>query len=109
MSIRTTDRRRNDRVAAAHPVTVYDRGGRSLLHGRTANVSEGGMLLLTDSRLALRLKGELTFEIALPGGKAPRAHHHHSMRLVRYLGRVARVEEIGQVIAVAVELIGKVR
>jgi c-di-GMP-binding flagellar brake protein YcgR len=108
MSIRTTDRRRNDRVAAAHPVTVYDRGGRCLLHGRTANVSEGGMLLMTDSRLALRLKGELAFEIALPGGNTPRTRHH-GLRLVRYVGRITRVEEIGQAIVLAVQLSGKLR
>jgi c-di-GMP-binding flagellar brake protein YcgR len=108
MSIRTIDRRRDDRVAAAHPVAVYDRGGKCLLHGRTANVSEGGMLVLTGSRLALRLKGELSFEITLPDGNAPRAHRR-GLRLVQYLGRVTRVEEIGQAIALGVQLIGKVR
>ena len=108
MSVRTTERRRNDRVAAAHPVAVYDRGGSCVLRGRTANVSEAGLLLLTDSRQALHLKGNLTIEISLPGSNAPTAHRH-GMRLVHYLGRVTRTEEIGQVIGVAVQLVGKLR
>jgi len=106
MSVRTTDRRRSSRVAAAHPVAVYSRGGRLLLRGRTANISEGGLLLLTKSRLAHRLDDILVFDITLPGGDPPRAHRQ-GLRLARYLGRVTRVEEIGQVIGLAVQLVEK--
>jgi len=104
VSVRTTDRRRNARVAAAHPVAIRDRRGRILLRGRTSDLSESGLFCLTEARRGLRLRGKVILEVTLPAGRPGRLRHSPT-RTVRYAGRITRTEEIGQAVGMAIELL----
>ncbi len=103
---RTAERRRGQRVAAAHPVTLRTPRGGFLLRGRTASISESGLLCLTECRRALQVRGRVVAEVVVPGGRSPRAGRPDT-RTVRYEGRIVRVEEIGQFVSVAVALTRK--
>ena len=106
MSVRLTERRRHSRTSAAHRVAVCDRRGKVLLRARTSNISEGGLFCLTEARQALGMRGRLIVEIDLPSCR-PGRPAGHSTRTVRYAGRVVRVEEVGQLVGIAIELIEK--
>jgi len=106
MFTRTTERRRNARVAAAHPVAVRDRRGRLLLRGRASDISETGLFCMTRARRGLRVRGIVYLEVTVPAGRSPRLRHRPT-RTVRYAGRVVRTEEIGQLVGMAIELIEK--
>ena len=106
MSVRATERRRKDRTAAAHPVAICDPRGQLLVRGRTSDVSETGLYCLTEARRALRIRGRVIVEVSLPAGRSPRLRHRR-MRKIRYLGKVLRVDEIGQLVGLALELVEK--
>jgi len=104
VSVRSAERRRNARVAAAHPVAIRDRRGRLLLRARTSDISETGLFCLTEARRGLRLRGKVTLEVTVPAGRRARLRHSRT-RTVRYAGRIVRTEEIGQVVGMAIELL----
>jgi len=103
MSVRTEERRCGRRLAGSYPVVVRDRRGRVLARGRTGNVSQTGLYLLADRPRDIRPERTVLVEIVLP----VLARHRladGARRTVRYLGRVVRAEEVGQLIGVAIEL-----
>ena len=108
MSVRTTERRRNPRITAAHPVAIRDRRGRLLLRGRTAEVSESALTCLTNARRGLSIRGRVILDVALPAGRSPRLRHS-PLRTVRYAGRVVRTTEIGQLVSIVIELTERLR
>lgn len=90
-------------MSAAHPVAICDRRWRVVLRGRTSLISERELLCLTRSRRGLGVKGRVFVEITLPAGRSLKLRHSPN-RTARYRGRIARVEEIGQFVALAIEL-----
>ena len=102
--VRTPERRRNARLSAAHPVALLDRQGRVLLRARTSQISETGLHCLTLARRALQLKGRVNVEIDLPAGR-PGRQRHCPTRTVRYLARIVRTEELGEMVGLAIEFI----
>ncbi len=106
MSVHVRERRRGSRMSVSHPVTLRDRRGRVLLRGRTSDISQRGLYCLTECRRGLRLKGRVMLEITLPAGRAPR-RRHATQRTARHAGRIVRVEEIGQLVGLAIELIDR--
>ncbi len=105
MSVRTSDRRRNLRSAVSLPVAVIDRRGRVRLRGRTADISEGGLMLLTEARSGLQMRGRVLLEISMPTARASAGRESRTRRTV-FAGRILRVEEIGQLVGLAIELLG---
>jgi len=106
MSVRTFERRRGSRDAAALPVAVLDRRGRLLLRARTSTISESGLYCVTLARRALRLRGEVVVEVYLPDDRSARQRPSQT-RAVRYRARLIRAEELGQTVGLALEFIEK--
>jgi len=104
VSVRTTERCRSPRGTAAHAVVICDHRGRTLVRGRTAEVSAGALTCLTRARRALRIHGEVILDVDLPAGRSPRLRHS-PLRTVRYAGRVVETTEIGQLVSLTIELI----
>ncbi|MFP4054598.1 MAG: PilZ domain-containing protein [Phycisphaerae bacterium] len=93
--------RSSSRTSAAHPVVVCDRRGRKICSARTANISATGVMIVTRWRRELLPSKKLIIEVTLP------AHAPGGSRVVSYLARVARVQEIGQLVGVGVEFLDK--
>ena len=106
MAVRSIERRRRQRAPAAYPVAIRDRRGMGLLRGRACDVSERGLMCVTESRRGLRVRGKVVLEITVPSA-ARRKGRQSTGRSVRYLARVVRTGELGQLVAVSVELIEK--
>jgi len=104
--VRTGERRRSRRGAAAHPVALLDRRGRTLLRARTSNISENGLYCLTIARRALHLRGRVVVEISLPAGPGDRPGDAPS-RSVCYKARIVRTEELGQMVGLGIEFLEK--
>ena len=47
MIVRTVERRRSVRMPAAFPAMLLDSSGRTIAQGRTANISETGVFVIT--------------------------------------------------------------
>ena len=103
---RSAGRRRHTRMPAAHPVVLRDRRGRVLFRGRASNISENGLLCVTDARRALRVKGKVILDITVPAVSSRRPRPH-AVRSVRYLAQVVCVQELGQMVGLGLEFIQK--
>lgn len=102
-----TDRRKNLRSSAAYPATLLDRRGRPLSRGRTANISERGALLLVRARDKFRPESRVIVELLIPLPSADGRRLEH--RKVVYKCRIAHVEPMGQMAAIGIELLEKLR
>ena len=108
MTTRIAERRCSLRTAAAYPVTLHDPRGRLVARGRTANISESGLFMITrggDDMIGLE---EVLLQISLPavGGEAA---WRGGMRIVHYRGRVVRTQSLGQLLGLGIELVEKIR
>ena len=99
MSRERPERRRHLRAAAAHKARIVNARGEELAHGRTANVSETGAMIIVDGRSGLDLAEELIAELHVPadGGR----------RVVRYRCRIARTQRLGQLLGLGLEFVEK--
>jgi hypothetical protein len=104
MFVRATERRLSLRVSAAHPVKVLDEDERLLTSGRTANTSENGLMAVVRS---CPLPPEVLIEITLP---SPALSHRGrgQTRTVRYRARVVRLQIMGNLTGLGVQLLKKV-
>ena len=102
----TAERRRFARMATACSAVLYDRRGRVLAKGRTGDTSEGGLFLLASARRAPRQDSQAIVEIAVPK-PSRRQSERNAARTVRYLARVAHVEQLGQMYGIGLAFLKK--
>ena len=101
-NVKVTDRRRSIRVAAAYPVALCDEKWRILARGRTANISDAGASVVADARRGVPLSGRVYVEITLPADTEMMIGRH-KMRIVRYICRIARVQQLGNLVGLGLE------
>lgn len=99
------DRRAGFRMSAAYPVSLYDRRGRLLMRGRTVNISENGVFVITQLRLDLPATRGVRVEVMVPShgdnGRRPES------RKVLYSCRVVRTQSIGQLVGLGIKFLRK--
>jgi len=105
MTVRTDEKRRSVRMPAAYPVVLRDRRGRLLARGRTANFSETGVYVLVRPYKRILSGQELHIELTLPN--SPFCHSRRDVRVVVYVCRVTRSEELGSLAGFGIELLRK--
>jgi hypothetical protein len=98
------ENRRSIRVPAAYPVAVYDRRGKAMAKGRTANISESGVVAIVSLRQPLAIDTRVILELSVPSANATR---RREARIVAYLCRVVRRQSIGHLTALGVEFVEK--
>ena len=100
MTIRTAERRQSVRNSAAYPAVISDRHGRPLARGRTANISEHGAFVLANGQ-SLQLEQIVLIELSVPSLRG------QGRRCVLYACRIARRQQLGQLVGVGVEFLQK--
>jgi hypothetical protein len=86
------ERRRHDRAARTCTATVTDRAGRTLLRGRTADISPGGVRIIGPGRGDFAEGAACQVELSVPNpaaGRRPR-------RVVKLQGQVRRICDMGE-------------
>lgn len=103
MSVRVADRRRDNRAAATHFAVLSDRRNRTVLaRGRTANISENGILLVLRRNSKIPESGEVCARITIPGNPAV-----GTSREVIYRCRIVRRQELGNMLGLGLEFLTK--
>jgi hypothetical protein len=100
---KTGERRRQKRRPAALPVALCDEQWRILARGRTSNISDGGVSIVAEARRHVPDSGPVNIEITEPGdplAKGPAGR----CRIVRYAGRIARTQQLGNLLGLGIEL-----
>jgi hypothetical protein len=102
MAVRVAERRDSTRVPAAYAAALWDTRGCRLGQGRTANISQSGVYIVARAR---PLRPEITVIVEL---QVPALTHNHARRngwrTVRYRAQVVRVEEVGNLWGIALQL-----
>ena len=106
MTVHTAERRRSVRVPATYPAIVRDRRGRTLTRGRTANISEHGVLLISRRREGLLPDQKIVLELTIPAAPTTRCRRQPT-RTVRYRCRIVRTQTIGQLVGLGIEFLRK--
>jgi hypothetical protein len=104
MFARATERRQSLRISAAHPVRILDNDESLLTSGRTANTSEDGLMAVVRT---CPLPPEVLIEIALPSLANSRRAYGQT-RIVCYRARVIRLQVMGNLMGLGVQLLKKV-
>ena len=103
MMIRTSERRATIRMAASYVATLRTRH-RIIARGKTANISEGGVLVIVHRNPRLPSDGqELLVDLIIPADPAA-----GTKREVTYLCRVTRHEELAHLMAIGLAFIRKI-
>ena len=106
MTVRTAERRRSARSPAAYPAVVYNRRGRILARGRTANISENGVSLVVRPH-GSPLPKEILLGLRLPAIPTARSRRPAS-RTVSYRARIVWTRAIAQLLGLGIEFLEKV-
>ena len=106
MNIAIDERRRSVRGYAAYPATVYDQQGCVLARGQTSNICEKGVQVVATRCECPSDVEEVILEITIPS-VTPRRGGRAEFRTVRYLTKVARIEMLGQMLALGLEFVKK--
>lgn len=101
MLVRAAEKRLSMRVSAAYPVTVLDEDRNVLTSGRTANISENGLLAVVKGG---RFPAEVLLTITLPSGSS---RSRSTARKVTYRARVVRQQVLGNLVGLGVQLLEK--
>ena len=102
MFVRATEKRLSLRVSAAYPVSIRRMNWTLLASGRTANISESGLMAVVKN---CSLPPEILVEMLLPSSSnRPR----NQTRTVVYRARVVRQQVLGNLMGLGVQLIEKV-
>ena len=104
----TTDRRTAGRLSTAFPVAVCDRNGRLLAKGRSANVSAQGLFVVASARHNLQTRTRVRVFLRVPDA-SDRAGRRKRTRPAEYVCRVARVQQLGDLVGLGLEFVKKVR
>ena len=102
MFVRTAEKRLSLRVSAAYPVCIRRKNRTLLASGRTANISESGLMAVVKS---CSLPPEILVEISLPSSSSKT---RNQTRTVLYRARVVRQQVLGNLMGLGVQLIEKV-
>ena len=106
MSVRTAERRRVPRAPATFPAILYDRRGRLLARGRTADISECGALITDRGSRGKPQTSQAVLEMTLPStSRLP--NKRTPTRTVRYVCRIVRAQRLGPLLSLGVEFIEK--
>jgi c-di-GMP-binding flagellar brake protein YcgR len=97
------ERRVNVRMAAAHSAILVDRRNRRILTmGRTANISENGILLVVRQSHRVPAEGEVCVRLTVP---------HNPLigdkREVTYRCRIVRRQEMGNMLGLGLQFLKK--
>jgi hypothetical protein len=95
-------------MPAVYPVAVYDRRGRLLARGRTANISETGVFVIVDMRRDLHVCGQVRVEIVLPATTS-KPNRRDATRTLLFASRIIRMQSVGQLLGLGLEFIRKLR
>ena len=106
MTVRTSERRLCTRVAAAYPVVLTDERGRLVGRGRTANISEGGVLVILRCIRAQHEQAVLIAELTIPSLRDSDTRSG-STRQVRYRCRLVRMQRMGDLSGLGLEFLQK--
>ena len=102
------ERRRSSRIPAAYPVTVLSRKGRFLARGRTVNISEHGVFILTHGQGRFRPEQHILIELRIPA-TCQSSNRREVHRTVCYLARIIRLQRVGQQLGMGIEFLEKIR
>lgn len=102
----TAERRINARASVAYPVAIMDRHRRVLARGRTTDISQRGVFVVVIAPRGTPMAPEVQIEITVPKSH-PRRSGRQPGRKVRYLARITRSEQLGQMLGLGVEFIEK--
>ena len=105
MFVRATERRLSLRVSAAYPVRILDEAGKFLTSGRTANISEDGLMAIVRT---CPLPKEVLVESTLPS-LAESRRGRGQVRIVRYRALVIRRLIMGNLTGLGVQLLEKAK
>ncbi len=104
MSTRTAERRRSVRTPVAHPYVLRDRKNRVLARGRTVNISESGVLTVIRNDTRLPRTGQVVLDLTIPADPIA-----GTTRTVKYRCRIARRQEMGNMLGLALEFLQKLK
>jgi len=103
MNLRTAERRCSCRMAAAHSAVLSDRRDRTVLAmGRTANISENGILLVVRQSGRIPTDGEVCVRLTVPANPLT-----GDKRQVAYRCRIIRRQEMGNMLGLGLEFLKK--
>lgn len=100
----TAERRGAARASATYPVVICDRRGHCLARGRTVDISQAGVFAVVVAVAGSIRAERVVVELTVPGAK--RSGRGRG-RLVRYLAKVVRTEQLGQMFGLGLEFIEK--
>ena len=104
MFARATERRLSLRISTAYPVKILDENESLLTSGRTANLSENGLMAVVRT---CPLPPEVFIELTLPSLANSRRAYGQT-RIVCYRARVIRRQIMGNLMGRGVQLLKKV-
>ncbi len=104
MNIRTAERRRSVRVSSALPYVLRDRKNRVLARGRTANISENGVLTVVRHQERLDRQDQVVLDLTVPADPIA-----GTSRLVKYRCRIVRRQALGNMLGLGLEFLQKLR
>ena len=93
-------------MPAAYPVAIRDGHGRVVAKGRTANISQHGVFVVTSAKGALKPGGIIRLQISVPDAAAS-PHRRPGSRLVYHLCRIVRVQAAGRLLGLGMEFISE--
>ena len=103
MTVRTAERRRSVRAPSAHHATLHDNRNRTTLgRGRTANISENGVLLVLHNSERIPKTGNVCLSLIIPADPVL-----GTKRQVIYRCRIIRRQEMGNMLGLGLEFITK--
>ena len=103
MTVRTAERRRSTRAPNTYRATLHDGRNRSVLgRGRTANISENGVLLVLRSSDRIPETGNVCISLMIPADPIA-----GTTRQVVYRCRIVRRQEMGNMLGLGLEFITK--
>ncbi len=93
-------------MSAAYPVVISDGHGRVLAKGRTANISEHGVFVVTSAGGALKAGGTIDLQISVPHATGS-AKRRPGIRTVHRHCRIVRVQAVGHLLGIGVEFVSQ--
>jgi len=103
---KTAERRHASRVSATYPLAICDRRDHLLARGRTVDISQAGVFaVVVPARGPIRAE-HVVVELTVPRAGDKRAGRDRG-RVVRYLAKVVRNEQLGQMCGLGLELLEK--
>lgn len=104
MSVRIAERRRSVRVEGVYPAVIYDETGGVIGRGRTGNLSESGVFIITRRRKGLLQAEKMFVEMTVPA--AGKTHGRRNVaRTVRRTCRLVRTQVLGQLLGLGIEFV----